>query len=80
MDQAQAFGGANVTIQARVFRIAWDRRPSWVPKALWLWLGKKRVGFTGRWENLGIVASSDEGTASIAPAGVVHTSPSSARG
>lgn len=53
-----------VSIQARVFRIAWDRKPSWVPKGVWLWLGKKRVPWTGRWENLGEIASSEKGTAS----------------
>lgn len=63
--------GANtqpkVIIQARVFRIAWDRKPSWVPYGIWLWLGKKRVSFTGRWENLGEIANSENGTATIEP-------------
>ena len=54
-----------VSIQARVFRIAWDRKPRLVPTALWLWLGKKRVPFTGRWDNLGQIAHSDEGTAEV---------------
>lgn len=53
-----------VEIQARVFRIAWDRKPNWCSKGLWMWLGKKRIPGTGRWENLGTIASSAQGTAS----------------
>lgn len=54
-----------ISIEARVFRIAWDRRPSWVPTGVWLFLGKRRVPFTGRWENLGQVATSENGTAEM---------------
>lgn len=56
---------ANVSIQARVFRIAWDRRPFFIPKGVWMALGRKRFMFTGRWENLGTIASSEEGTAEL---------------
>jgi len=61
--------GANtkqsISIQARVFRIAWDRKPKLVPKSVWLWLGKKRISWTGRWENLGEIANSKDGTAEL---------------
>lgn len=67
MSEASAKTEPKVTIQARVFRIAWDRRPSWVPKGVWMWLGKRRVSFTGRWENLGIIASSEDGTVTMRP-------------
>ncbi len=53
------------SIQARVFRIAWDRKPFFIPRGMWLWLGIKRIPGTGRWENLGEIASSDEGTAQV---------------
>ena len=58
----------NVSIQARVFRIAWDRKPFFIPKGLWMALGRRRVPGTGRWENLGEIASSREGSASAARA------------
>lgn len=53
-----------VEIKARVWRIAWDRKPKKCPEEVWRWLGKKRIPFTGRWENLGVIASSEMGTAS----------------
>jgi len=53
-----------VTMHARVFRIAWDRKPWFVPTSVWLWLGKKRVPGTGRWQDLGEIANSEKGTAS----------------
>lgn len=65
MSEASSKTEPKVTIQARVFRIAWDRKPGYCPKGLWLWLGKKRIPFTGRWENLGVIASSEDGTATI---------------
>jgi len=54
-----------VSIQARVFRIDWAKRPGWMPKALFLFLAKRQVQWTGRWENLGEIASSERGTASV---------------
>lgn len=58
----------NVSIQARVFRIAWDRKPFFIPRGIWMALGKRRFPGTGRWENLGEIASSDDGSAGIAQA------------
>jgi hypothetical protein len=58
----------NVSIQARVFRIAWDRKPFFIPKGLWMALGRRRIPGTGRWENLGTIATSENGTAGIARA------------
>jgi len=55
----------NISIQARVFRISWDKKPGWIPRMVWLWLGKKRISWTGRWENLGEIANSQNGTAEI---------------
>lgn len=60
---AQGFAGA--TLSAKVFRINWEKRPRLVPKSMWLWMGKKRFPFTGKWENLGVIASQDEGTLEI---------------
>lgn len=56
-----------ISIEARVFRIAWDRKPNWIPKGLWLALGKRRIPGTGRWENLGEIAHSRDGSASLRP-------------
>lgn len=58
----------NVSIQARVFRIAWDRKPFFIPRGMWMALGKRRFYGTGRWENLGTIASSENGTAELNPA------------
>lgn len=55
----------NISIQARVFRIAWDRKPWFIHRSVWLWLGKRRVSWTGRWENLGEIANSRDGTAEM---------------
>lgn len=63
MSEASAETKAKVSIQARVFRIAWDRKPKFISQAIWLWLGKRRIWYTGRWENLGEIASSEKGTA-----------------
>ena len=54
-------------IEARVFRIDWSRKPSWVPTGIWMALGKRRLPFTGRWENLGEIASSEKGTVTMFP-------------
>lgn len=59
---------ANVSIQARVFRIAWDRKPFFIPRGIWMALGRRRFIGTGRWENLGTIASSENGTAELNPA------------
>lgn len=67
MSGAETRTEPKVEIQARVFRIAWDRKPNIVPTKVWMWLGKKRVPFTGRWENLGTIARSEDGTARIVP-------------
>ncbi len=56
-----------ISIEARVFRIAWDRKPSFISKGIWLALGKRRFPGTGRWENLGEIASSRDGSASMQP-------------
>lgn len=60
-----AAGVASASITAKVFRIDWHRKPSFIPTAMWLWLGKKRYGFAGHWEHLGEIASSDKGTATV---------------
>lgn len=60
---AEAQATHNISIQARVFRIAWDRKPWYIPKGMWLALGKKRFPGTGRWENLGEIASTAQGNA-----------------
>jgi len=60
----------NITIEARVFRAA--KRPTLVPSALWVWLAHKHIAFTGRWENLGTIAKSEDGN-------IVQVSPSSAK-
>jgi hypothetical protein len=44
-------------IQAKVFRIAWDRKPWYIPKGIWLALGKKRFPGTYRIENLGVIST-----------------------
>ena len=67
MSEARVSTEPKVSIQARVFRIAWDRKPGWCPRGIWLWLGKKRIPFTGRWENLGEIATSENGTVTIRP-------------
>lgn len=64
MSEAQVTTEPKVEIKARVWRIAWDRKPKHFPDRVWLWLGKRRILFTGRWENLGVIASSEMGTAS----------------
>jgi hypothetical protein len=56
---------ASVSITAKVFRIDWNRKPRLFSDRLWLWLGKRRVPGTGRWEDLGEIASSARGNASI---------------
>lgn len=56
-----------ISIEARVFRIAWDRKPNWISQRIWLALGKRRFPGTGRWENLGEIASSKDGSASLQP-------------
>lgn len=55
----------NVSIQARVFRIAWDRKPFFIPRGIWMALGRRRFPGTGRWENLGTIADSERGTAEL---------------
>lgn len=50
------------TMSARVFRIAWDRKPKLIPPGIWLWLGKKRIPYVGRWEDLGQIASTEDGS------------------
>jgi len=62
MATTQVQAQPQIQMKARVFRIAWDRRPFWIPKGVWLWLGKKRVPGTGRWEDHGVVAKSEDGT------------------
>lgn len=56
-----------ISIEARVHRINWDRRPTWISKGIWLWLGSRRIWGTGDWENLGQIASSKDGSASLQP-------------
>jgi len=45
-----------ITIQARVFRARKDK-PKLMPTFLWSWAKRLRLPGTGRWENLGEVAS-----------------------
>lgn len=42
---------AKVTIHAKVFRKG--SKPKLIPEFIWNYLAKKRVPFTGRWEDLG---------------------------
>ena len=51
MDQAKV--NPKISIQAKVYRINWERKPRFISKSLWLYLGKKRLPFVGKWENLG---------------------------
>lgn len=56
-----------ITIKAKVFRIDWNRRPKWISESLWLWMGKRRWAFTGHWEDHGVIATSEDGSASLRP-------------
>lgn len=47
-------------IEARVFRAS--PAPRFVPQWVWTALAKRRIPGTGRWENLGEIASSKQGT------------------
>lgn len=49
---------------ARVFR-ARQEKPRFIPTILWQYAQGKQWPGTGRWENHGVIASSDQGTAEI---------------
>jgi len=56
-----------VSISAKVFRIDWNRRPKWISESMWLAMGRRRIFFTGHWEDHGVIATSEDGSASIEP-------------
>lgn len=51
MDQAKV--NPKISIQAKVYRINWERKPKFINKNVWLWLGKRHAPFVGKWEDLG---------------------------
>jgi len=51
-------------IKARVFR-AKQQKPLLIPGALWRFAQARKWPGTGRWENLGTIASTDMGNAHI---------------
>lgn len=54
-----------VQLHAKVFRIAWDKKPFFIPKSVWMFLGKRRFPGTVRMEDVGMIASSKDGTAQV---------------
>lgn len=53
------------SMEAKVYRVAWDRKPRWIPESAWIWLAKRRFPGTVRCEDLGEIASSDKGTLTV---------------
>lgn len=51
-------------IMARVFR-AKQEKPRLIPRFMWQFAQARKWPGTGRWENHGVIASSDKGTAHI---------------
>ncbi len=54
----------SVRISAKVFR-AHKLKPWYVPEFFWGIAKQKRLAFAGRWEELGVIASSEKGTAEV---------------
>ena len=60
MEQA-ALGIVKTEMELVVFRINWSRRPKFVPKFVWLFLGKWRVPFVGDIERI-VVGENNNGS------------------
>lgn len=54
----------NAVITARVFR-ARQEKPRFIPTRLWRYAQARRWPGTGRWENRGVIASTEKGTVTI---------------
>ena len=56
--------GSKAIIKARVFR-AHQEKPRFIPRILWQFAQARKWPGTGRWENLGTLASTDMGNAHV---------------
>lgn len=56
---------AQVALSAKISRVAWDRKPSFIPASWWLFLKRMKVPGTYRVEDLGQIAHSRDGSVTL---------------
>lgn len=53
--------GSNIHITAKVFRKG--PKPRLIPNGMWSWMARRRIPGTGKWIELGEIASTKQGNA-----------------